>query len=288
MIETYLLEALVAFNKYKTLSSAAEEIHISQPALSRSMQKLEDILGVSLFERGKNKISLNETGKLAASLAERVLDQEEEMVQMVRNFDSSLHTISIGYSIPGPMYEVPSFINRLYPDMAVSSDMQDEETILKGLRNKKYNMIISTIDAKDNDLISIPYDSERLYISLVPAHPAVAYKDQGLYFKDVNGETFLMSAKVGVWEGVVRKKMPDSKFLLQNDADSLSEVVNSSSLASFVTDLTIRLFRGEENPSRIFIPFNDEDAVLNYYCIILKENEKKLDKWIGFIRNRMQ
>ncbi|MBR5341949.1 MAG: LysR family transcriptional regulator [Erysipelotrichaceae bacterium] len=286
MIETYLLEALVAFNKYKTLSSAAEEIHISQPALSRSMQKLEDILGVSLFDRSKNKITLNDTGKLAASLAERILDQENEMVQLVRNFDSSLHTISIGYSTPGPMMEVPSLINRLYPDMAVSSDMQDEETILKSLRNKKYNMIISTKDIKDIDLISIPYDSERLYISLVPAHPAVAYKDQGLYFKDVNGETFLMSAKVGVWEEIVRKKMPDSKFLLQNDLDSLSEVVNSSSLASFASDLTIRLFRAEENPSRIFIPFNDKEAVMNYYCIILKENEEKLDKWIDFVKEK--
>ena len=136
MIETYLLEALVAFNRYKTLSAAAENIHISQPALSRSMQKLEDILGVSLFDRSKNKITLNETGKMAASLAERILQEEEEMIHMVRNFDSSLHTISIGYSIPVPMYEIPSFINRLYPDMAISSDMQDEEMILKGLRNR--------------------------------------------------------------------------------------------------------------------------------------------------------
>ena len=286
MIETYLLEALVAFNKYKTLSSAAEEIHISQPALSRSMQKLEVILGVSLFDRSKNKIALNDTGKLAASLAERILNQEDEMIQMVRNFDSSLHTISIGYSIPGPMYEVPSLINRLYPDMAVSSDMQDEETILKGLRNKKYNMIISTKDMKEDDLICIPYGSEKLYISLVPAHPAVTYKDHGLYFKDVNGETFLMSAKVGVWEDIVREKMPDSRFLLQNDTDSLSEVVNSSSLTSFASDLTIRLFRAEENPSRIFIPFNDEEAVLNYYCIILKENEKKLSRWIAYLKDK--
>ncbi len=63
MIETYLLEALVAFKDCQTLSAASEKLHISQPALSRSMQKLEEILGVSLFERAKNRLSLNSTGK---------------------------------------------------------------------------------------------------------------------------------------------------------------------------------------------------------------------------------
>ena len=43
MIEIYLLEALDAFYRLGTLSAAAEYLHISQPALSRSMQKLQGI-----------------------------------------------------------------------------------------------------------------------------------------------------------------------------------------------------------------------------------------------------
>ena len=286
MIETYLLDALVAFNRYKTLSAAAEQTHVSQPALSRSMQKLEDILGVSLFERTKNKIELNETGKLAASLAERILEQQDEMVQLVRNYDNSLHTLSIGYSVPGPQLEIPSIINRLYPKMAVSSDLQDENTLIKGLRTNKYNMIISTVNYHDDDLICVPYGSEKLFISVPPAHPAAIYKDKGLSFNDVNGETFLMLSSVGVWDEMTRKKMPDSRFILQGDLDTLNELVNASSLASFATDLTIRLFRAEENSSRIYIPFTDEEAMMQYYCVALKENTGKLSRWFDYIQNR--
>lgn len=285
MIETYLLEALTAFYRYGTLSAAAEETHVSQPALSRSMQKLEDILQVSLFDRTKNRIELNETGKLAASLAERILEQQDEMVQMVRNYDNSLHTISIGFSAPGPQLEVPSSVGRLYPNMAISSDLQDEKTLIKGLRNKKYNMLITTVDYRDDDLICVPYSYEHLYITLVPAHPAVAYKDRGLSFSDVNGETFLMISSVGVWEDIVRSKMPDSRFILQNDHDSLTELVNTSSLASFATDLTIRMFRSQDNPSRVFIPFTDKEATIQFYCVTLKENEKKLSRWFSFIEH---
>ncbi|MBQ6505309.1 MAG: LysR family transcriptional regulator, partial [Flexilinea sp.] len=51
MIEIYLLEQLAAFSKYGTLVGAADALHITQPALSRSMKKLENKFGVSLFHR---------------------------------------------------------------------------------------------------------------------------------------------------------------------------------------------------------------------------------------------
>lgn len=74
MIETYLLEQFEAFARCGTLLKASEELHISQPSLSRSMKKLENELGVSLFHRENSKITLNETGKLAADYARRTLE----------------------------------------------------------------------------------------------------------------------------------------------------------------------------------------------------------------------
>ena len=90
MIEIYLLEQLAAFAKCGTLSKAAEELLISQPALSRSMKKLEDELGVKLFVRENKKISLNETGKLAAALAQSQVNQNREMISRIIEFDRSL------------------------------------------------------------------------------------------------------------------------------------------------------------------------------------------------------
>ena len=66
MIENYLLEQFVGFAEHGTLLKASEELHISQPSLSRSMKKLEEEFGVSLFHRENSKIALNETGKVAA------------------------------------------------------------------------------------------------------------------------------------------------------------------------------------------------------------------------------
>ena len=86
MMELYLLEQLIAFSRQGTLSGAAEKLHISQPALSQSMKKLEESLGVSLFERSKNKIALNENGIMAVQLGEKLLEQSREIEERLRLF----------------------------------------------------------------------------------------------------------------------------------------------------------------------------------------------------------
>ena len=65
MFELYQLEQLLAVSECGTLSQAAEQLHLSQSALSRSMQRLEAELQVTLFTRQKNWIELNECGRMA-------------------------------------------------------------------------------------------------------------------------------------------------------------------------------------------------------------------------------
>lgn len=96
MIEIYLLEQLQAFAECGTLLAASQRLHLSQPALSHSMQKLEEQMGVKLFERRKNRISLNEAGNLAAEYAAGILEKEKEMMEQVRLLDRSSHTVTLG------------------------------------------------------------------------------------------------------------------------------------------------------------------------------------------------
>ena len=98
MLELYQLVQLLAIAECGTISKAAEQLHLSQPALSRSMQKLEEELQVTLFDRQKNKITLNKNGRLAVEQARRVVEQAQNLVDQVRAFDRSQRTISIGCS----------------------------------------------------------------------------------------------------------------------------------------------------------------------------------------------
>ncbi len=63
MINLDFSNYLIEYSKTENLTKASKTLHISQSALTRAMQKVEDYVGVPIFERSKNKLTLNDTGK---------------------------------------------------------------------------------------------------------------------------------------------------------------------------------------------------------------------------------
>lgn len=71
---TGAMQQLVAVDEAGTMSGAAQRAHITQPSLSRTMQRLETDLGCELFDRARNSARLNEAGRIAAEHARDALD----------------------------------------------------------------------------------------------------------------------------------------------------------------------------------------------------------------------
>ncbi|MDO5541505.1 MAG: LysR family transcriptional regulator [Eubacteriales bacterium] len=272
MIELYLLEHLQAFSKYGTLSAAAEHLHIAQPSLSRSMQKLEGILNVTLFERQKNRITLNETGKLAAEYAKRILDQEAEMERHILTFDRSRHTLTIGSCAPGPLMELLPKTTGLFPNMTVSSAINTEDNLMSGLKSCDYSLIILPKAPDDKDLYCIKHCTEHLYLSITPFHPAASYQE--VTFADMDGQNFIMYAHVGFWESIVHEKMPHSKFFKQDNLDAVGELTHFSDLPSFSSSITLKTMASRHD-NRIHIPFSDAESCATYYLICKKQDQTK-------------
>lgn len=95
MIEFNQLKQLICIAENKTLSNAAQKLFISQPALSRSMQRLEEDLQVQLFDHYKNKIVLNQNGELVVKHAKKILKDMDKMIENVQKFDKSMHSLSL-------------------------------------------------------------------------------------------------------------------------------------------------------------------------------------------------
>lgn len=262
MFELYQLEQLLAFAECGTLSGAAERLHLSQPALSRSMQRLEAELQVPLFDRQKNRIELNENGRMAVDYARKIVEQSRDMVGRVQAFDRSQRTILIGSCAPAPLWEIPPLLSDLYPDRTISSEIRENRVLLQGLRDGVYQLIILPYPLEEPGIACVKYGEEHLFFSLPPAHPLSGSK--ALYMKDLNGETMLLRNRLGFWRDVTDQKMPDTRFLEQEDV-AFEELVKSSALPSFATDVALRR---EGNPAnRVNIPILDDEANVTYYCL---------------------
>lgn len=280
MIDTYLLEGLLAFRDTGTLSAASEKLHLSQPALSRSMRKLEDILDVTLFERQKNKISLNENGIMAADYAAKILDQEKEMVERIRAYDRSRHTITLGACAPAPIFMLTPILSQTYADMTIASEIKREDTLLRGLSDNTYQIIVLTQPAESDELESIRWQSEHLYITLPPAHPLAGRT--GVHLRELNGQTMLLYSQIGFWYDLCMEKMPEARFLMQDEYTALGELVQASALPAFSTNLVRN--DDERHMNRVFIPILDSEARVDYYCIFKKKSNTLLNRFLMQIR----
>lgn len=269
MIELYLLEQLIAFSRRGTLSGAAEELHISQPALSQSMKKLEEGFGVSLFERSKNRIALNENGILAAQLGEKLLEQSREMEERLRLFDRSRHTISLGVCAPVPLWDLSPLLAQLYPQMTVSTQMKDsDEELIVGLNRGVYQLI-ATHSPPDIDSYGQPFRTERLFLSVPLAHPLANRKE--LVPADIDGQNLLLYTDIGFWHNFCREKLPNAHFLMMNEWDAFGEVAGTGAFPSFITDAHME--RDGVPQNRVVIPIIDEQAEATYYCVCRAESK---------------
>lgn len=283
MIEIYLLEQLAAFARCGTLSKAAEELLISQPALSRSMKKLEDDFGVKLFIRENRKLMLNETGKLAAQLAQSQVDQNRELISRVIAFDRSLHSVHIGACAPQPMAELMPILQDHFGDMTISSELVYGEKLIKGLKTGVYHLAILREAIEDKELFSQRYMSESLYIC-VPENHRLA-KNETVRFSDLKGEKFLLYQHIGFWMSVCVEYMKDTTFLIQPDRDTFADLVTNTDYPAFASDRIIN--EGYRMEGRVFIPIDEDKARYTFYIACRTDDKKKYAAFFNSVRSEV-
>src|SRR6201987_5097755 len=84
------LEYVVAVATYKSFVAAAEKCFVTQPTLSMQIQKLEDELGILLFDRNKHPISVTELGEAIVAQARVVLSSCEQIQEIIQKQQNTL------------------------------------------------------------------------------------------------------------------------------------------------------------------------------------------------------
>lgn len=271
-MELFDLEQLAAFADYGTLSAAAEKMHLSQPTLTKTMKRLEEEFQVPLFIRSKNKLELNENGKLAAEKAHKILSDTKEMVQLIRSVDRERHTISIGSCAPVPAFTLSQRATSLYKGLTITSELKSNDELIQGLRNDRYHLIVLPYRPDDKDYVIKPYGTERLYLVLPKEHPLA--DRESILLHEVDGENMLLFSDIGFWHDVVTSHLPHSRFLIQTQRYDFNELTRSSILPFFATDITLRF--SDIPDGRVAVAIADADAAATYYVVCLGSKSNQL------------
>lgn len=278
MIENYLLEELVTFKKYGTLAATAEHLMVTQPTVTRGMQKLEDELAVQIFDRQPNKISLTKAGELAAKEAQKVIDQNNRFIETVQKYDYNHRNIRVGAVAPGPLI----LLRHLKKSKLAQEKIDINDTLLnpkditRELLDHNYSFVLTNQEIMTDDIESRFIGTEKLTVNL-NQFTLLANK-KSVSFKDLKGLSFIVIADIGIWKDITEKQIPNAKFLYQDQQEAFREITKYSDFPYFTTNISkIDRKLEMEGHDQVNVPISDDTAKVDFYAAYLKNQKKNIN-----------
>lgn len=159
------------------MANAAKELMIAQPSLSMSISKLEEELGVSLFEKHGRGIALTPEGLAFLNHAKRIIEDVEaanlEMAKIKSNVTSS---VSVGYINPLADHVLPTLFHDFkqsckLPQIHLASKEMNTAEVPPALQNNSIDLALCSILPRHNDLTQIPIMRQPLVLIVSEGHP---------------------------------------------------------------------------------------------------------------------
>lgn len=191
-LELHSLEHFVALARTKNFTRAGEELNLSQSALSRSIQKLEDQLGQPLFERKPREVVLTELGELFLERAKEILNLVEDTFSELADAGrrgrirlGAIPTIA-PYFLPGLL---SSFAAK-HPEISILVQEDTTESLIKRCSHGEIDLAIVALPIIAKYLDLEPLFDEELLLVLPVGHSLST--QENIRIDELDGYPFVM------------------------------------------------------------------------------------------------
>lgn len=182
------LEYIVAIDTWRHFATAAAKCFVTQPTLSMQVQKLEQELGVKIFDRSKQPVIATEAGAAIIDQARRVLGERNVIQEIIQQKKGVLTgELRIGIIPTLAPYLLPLFVqsfNKKYPNVKLIVNEMMTEFIVSRLREGRIDMGILVTPLQENGIKEyvLFYEELLVYVSKKNA----AYKKQYVLAQDID------------------------------------------------------------------------------------------------------
>lgn len=186
------LEQFVVLARTKNFTRAGEELNLSQSALSRAIQKLEDQLGQPLFERKPREVVLTDLGELLLERAKKILKLVEDTFSELSEAGRR-GRVRLGAIPTIAPYFLPSLLGSFaekHPDISVIVQEDTTETLIKSCSHGDIDLAIVALPIIAKYLEVEPLFTEELLLVLPAGHPLAAA--ESIAVASVDGYPFVM------------------------------------------------------------------------------------------------
>ena len=169
-----VFEAVARLGSY---TRAAEELHLTQPAVSMQIKQLEENAGLPLFEQLGKKIYLTQAGQemhhYSRAIAQQ-LDEVDKVMADMKGVKRGRLVIAVASTANYFAARLLATFSQRYPEVTISLDVTNREGLLEHLDANDIDMVIMGRPPEGLDLVAEPFTENPLVVIAAPTHPLVA------------------------------------------------------------------------------------------------------------------
>lgn len=160
--------------KLLSFTKAAEELHMTQPAVTFQIRQLEEHFNTRLFDRTHNRISLTEAGSKVYYFSDRIFGLNAEMENAVREITGEISGVLIlGASTTIAEYMLPSLLGdfkRKYPDVSIRLKVSNSDGIVTMVENNTIDLGVVEAPVSNKNLSVETCRKDQLVLIVPPDH----------------------------------------------------------------------------------------------------------------------
>ena len=227
----FRMDTFLAVCRCMNFTKAAEELNITQPAVSHHIHYLEEHYQVKLFEYSGKKIGLTEAGKMLLSAATTMQHDELHLKQALKMSDGGGRRLVFGATMTVGEYVLPEALMRLMdaqPDISVKMVVADTQDLLRSLDEGEIEFAVVEGFFQKKEYDFLVYDRGKF---VIVASPEYQFHSEGKVIED---RFFIREPGSGT--RYVFERYLEGKNLLIHDFEDLMEISNIGAIKSLVAD----------------------------------------------------
>ena len=242
------LQIFVTVAEKESFSRAAEEHHMTQPAVSQYIRVFEEMMGARLLERNNKYVRLNKAGEIVYHYAKEILGLYTKMENLVDDLENKASgSLSIGASYTFGEYVLPKVIANLlemYPEIQPSVTIGNTARIAALVADHQLDIGIVEGHFNDQQLIEEVFAEDLMVVVASPSHFLVRLDDE-VKIEDLANETWIVresgSGTREATDKLFREfKLEPSRFMYYSSTQPIKESVEAGLGISLLSQWAIQ------------------------------------------------
>ena len=271
------LTVLEAVARNLSFTKAAEELHLTQPAVSMQIKQIEESIGLPLFEQIGKKVFLTEAGNEMYTYCRSIQQQLEEAEHVIENLKGVKEgklTIAVASTANYFAPKILAAFNKEYDTVKINLDVTNRHGLLEHLQNNDTDVVIMGRPPAEMELEAEQFMENPLVLIAAPDHPIV--NKSHVSIQDLQKETFIIreegsGTRTAIEKFFREKGAPLATTINMSSNEAIKQAVQAGLGLGIVSIHTLEL---ELELNRLAIINADEFPIPRNWYIVYRKGKR--------------